>query len=158
MVTFTEKLSGYLAAAAALTWPSGQTIDSLTDNEWTDLTDELDNSTNKYVSVDLYIDLASAAFTGADAGIEAYLVPSVDGTNYPAWTGNATADAQENQIHRAGFAPIKAATAACKMVLRDIDLPPGKYKWGFRNRGNVTTAASGNTISWRPHSRIATDA
>ena len=47
MTTFTTKLSGYLASAAAITWASGQTLTSLTDNEYTDLSDEIDNSTNK---------------------------------------------------------------------------------------------------------------
>ena len=67
----TLKLSGYLAAAQTVAWTGAtQKIDSLTDNEWTDLSDEIDNGTNKYAFADLDLVLGSAAFSGADAGIE----------------------------------------------------------------------------------------
>lgn len=147
--------SGYLAAATTITWASGQTFDSAADNEYTDLSDEVDNSTNKYMFADLEIVLGSAAFTGTDSGIEAYLIPSVDGTNYPTWTGNGTADEQENNGFFIGFLSTTGTTAAQRMVLRDVELPNGKYKWAFRNRGGVTLAASGNSASWRPHSVAA---
>lgn len=143
--------SGYLTTAAAITWASGQTLASLTDNEYTDLSDEIDNSTNKYMYVDLDISLGSAAFTGTDSGIECYLIPCVDGTNYPTWTGNGTSDEQENDRYFVGFASTTGTTAAQRMAIRDIELPNGKYKWAFRSRANVTMNAT-NTISWRPHS------
>ena len=158
MATFTTKRSGYLTTATEITWASGQSLTSLTNDEYTDLSDEIDNSTNKYYMVDLDIVLGSAAFTGTDSGIEIYLIPSVDGTNYPTWTGNGTTDEQENNGFYAGFATTTGTTAAQRMTVRDIEIPNGKYKWGFRNRGNVTLASSGNTISWRPHSLIGTDA
>lgn len=144
--------SGYLASASSIAWTSGQSLNSLTDNEFTDLSDEVDNSTNKYMYADVEIVLASAAFTGTDSGIELYLIPSQDGTNYPTWTGNGTTDEQENVGFFVGFVPTTGTTAAQRMVLRDVALPNGKYKWGFRNRGNVSTAASGNSATWRPHS------
>lgn len=41
-------LSGYLTTAQTVAWTGAtQKIDSLTDNEWTDLSDEIDNSSNK---------------------------------------------------------------------------------------------------------------
>lgn len=147
--------SGYLATATAIAWASGQTFDSATDNEYTDLSDEVDNSTNKYMFADVEIVLGSAAFTGTDSGIEVYLIPSVDGTNYPTWTGNGTSDEQENNGFFVGFLSTTGTTAAQRMVLRDVEIPNGKHKWAFRNRGNVTLAASGNSASWRPHSVAA---
>ena len=144
-------LSGYKAAAATVTWASGQTLDSAVDNEWTDLSDEIDNSSNLYAFVDLEIVLASAAFTGTDSVIELYLVASVDGTNYPDWTGNVTSEEQENAQYHVGTVTTSGATAAQRMALRDVSLPNGKYKWGLRSRANVTLAASGNTLKWRPH-------
>jgi len=102
--------------------------------------------------------LASAAFTGTDSGIEAYIIPSMDGTNYPTWTGNGTADEQENNGFFVGFAATTGTTDAQRMIIRDVDLPQGKYKWGFRNRGNVSLAASGNSVSFRPHGAASTDA
>jgi hypothetical protein len=151
----TLKLSGYLASAVAFVFSGTQQINSLTDNEWTDLSDEVDNSTNKYAYCNLDLVLGSAAFTGTDAGIEVYIVPTVDGTNYPDWSGNATTDAPEQTHYFATFLPLKASTAAKRVVsssLGPIEMPQGKFKVGIRNRGNVTLAASGNTLYYRPMS------
>lgn len=158
MTTFTTKNSGYLAAAIDVTWSSGQSLASLTNDEWTDLSNEIDNSTDKYAYADLQISLASAAFSGTDAIIECYIVPSVDGTNYPNWTGNVTTDEQENDQYAVGGVITSGATAAQVMALRDVKLPQGKFKFGFRNKANVTLASSGNTAKWRPHTLIGTDA
>lgn len=152
----TLKLSGYLAAAQTVAWTGAtQKIDSLTDNEWTDLSDEVDNSTNKYAFADIDLALGSAAFSGSDAGIEVYIVPTVDGTNYPDWTGNSTADAPGQSRHYATFLPVSGSTSAKRTVSsaqEDIALPQGKFKFGLRNRGNVTLAGSSNTLYWRPKS------
>jgi hypothetical protein len=152
----TLKLSGYLATAQTVAWTAAtQKIDSLTDNEWTDLSDEVDNSTNKYAYADLDLALGSAAFTGTDSGIEVYIIPTVDGTTYPDWSGNATTDAPEQQHYFVAFLPLKAATAARRVVSSSqaaIELPQGKFKFGIRSRANVTLAGSGNTLYWRPKS------
>lgn len=145
-------LSGYLTTATAVAWTSGQALDSLTDDEWTDLSDEIDNSTNKYAMADIYFDLASAAFTGTDSMIEIYVIPSVDGTNYPNWTGNVTTDEQQNNQYYAGCVVTSGATEAQDIVFRGVLLPNGKFKFGFRSRAGVALAASGNTVYWRPHS------
>jgi hypothetical protein len=151
----TEKLSGYLTTEAAITFSGTQQLNSLADNEYTDLSDEIDNSTNKYAMVDLRLVLASAAFiTPADCGIELFLIPTVDGTNYPTWTGNTTTDQVHNSPFYVGYIPFTGTTQAQAGVLQRVPLPNGKYKWAARSRGNVALAASGNTIYWRPHSSI----
>lgn len=150
MATITQ--SGYLASAASLTFSGTQTLASLTDNEYTDLSDEVDNSTNKYLFADFYFDLGSITPVGVDCGVEVYVVPSVDDTNYPTWTGNVTSDESENALFYVGFVPLNVATAAQKGILRNVQLPPGKWKVGVRNRAGVGLAASGNTMYWRPHS------
>lgn len=148
------ELSGFLAAAQAVAWTAAtQKIDSLTDNEWTDLSDEVDNTANLYAFAQLDLVLGSAAFTGTDSAIEVYIVPTVDGTNYPDWTGNSTADAPEQMHLFAAFLPLKATTAARRAVSssqKPIELPQGKFKFGLRSRANVTLASSGNTLYWRP--------
>lgn len=145
-------LSGYLASAASVTFSGTQTLNSLSDNEYTDLSDEIDNSTNKYAFADFYLEMGSAAYAGVDSGYELFVVPSVDGTNYPTWTGNGTSDESENALFYAGFMPTTASTAAQKMVLRQVPLPQGKFKLAVRSRANVAGPASGNTLYWRPHS------
>lgn len=159
MADATAKTAGYLATGTAVSWASGQALASLTDNEWTDLTDEIDNSTNKYLYVDWELVLASAAFTGTDSGIEIYLVRSVDGTNYPDWVGNSTSDAQGNNQYFVDFAQLSGTTAAQRVTSRSpLVVPPGKHKFGFRNRGNVTTGSSGNTFTLRPHALLSDEA
>lgn len=148
----TLKLTGYLAAEAAIVFSGTQTINSALDNEYTNWSDEIDNSTNLYFSADLRIVLASAAFTGTDSGIEIYLIPTVDGTNYPTWTGDTATDQQQNNPFFVAFVPTTGTTAAQAMVVTGIELPQGKYRWAVRNRGNITLAASGNSIFWRPSS------
>jgi hypothetical protein len=146
-------LSGYKAASAAIAWAAGQDLNSLTDNEWTDLSDEIDSSSNLYMMVDLDMILASAAFTGTDSALEIYLIPSIDGTNYPTWVGNVTTDEQENNQYFVDSITTSGTTAAQRQNTgnRAIALPNGKYKWAFRSRLNVTTAGSGNSVEWRPH-------
>jgi hypothetical protein len=151
----TLKLSGYLASAVAVVFSGTQQLTSLTDNEWTNLSDEIDNSTNKYAFADLDLILGSAAFTGTDAGIEVYIIPTVDGSTYPDWTGNTTSDAPEQGHYFVAFLPLTASTAARRVVSSSqaaIELPSGKFKFGVRSRANVTLASSGNTLYYRPHS------
>lgn len=145
------KLSGYKAAAQSIAWASGQDLDSLTDNEATDLSDAIDNGTNLYALCDLELYLASAAFTGGDCSIEVYLVPSVDGTNYQTWDGNTVTPGQGNQNYRVGTILVKATTAAFRGSLNDIPLYNGEQKFAFRNKANITLASSGNTAKYRPH-------
>ena len=147
-------LSGYKAAAQ-----TGLTteLNTLADNGFSALSSEIDNSSNKYMLADLEVSLASfTAGTTGDEAIEIYLVPSQDDTNYPDWT-TGTSDAQENNNHFVGSVPIKQSGAAAKRnVLRSVALPPGKFKLAARNRCNAALAASGNTITWRPHQYSST--
>jgi len=151
-------LSGYKAAAQSVTFSGTQTMASLADNEWTDLSDEIDNSSNKYMLCDIEVFLGSfTAGTTGDEAIEIYIVPSVDGTNYPDWTGNSTSDAQENNNHFVGSVPIKQSGAATKRAaLRNVSLPNGTFKFGLRNRCNAALAASGSTLKYRPHQYSST--
>ena len=149
----TIKRSGYLASEAALVFSGTQTLASLADNEYADWSDEIDNSTNLYMFADIRAVIASAAFTTpADCGIELYLIPTVDGTNYPTWTGNTATDTRHNEQFFVGYIPFTGTTAAQAGVFMNVELPNGKYRWAARNRGNVAFAASGNTLYWRPHS------
>lgn len=147
----TATLSGYQAEAQSVTFSGTQTLVSLADNEWTSLSDEVDNSTTKYLFADLELVLASAAFTGTDSMVEIYIVPTVDGTNYPNWTDNVTTDEQENNQYYVGSVTTSGATEAQRLALRNVALPNGKFKFGVRSRAGVALAASGNTLKWRPH-------
>lgn len=143
-------LSGYKAAAAAITWASGNDLNALPDTEWTDLSDEIDNSTNLYILVDLYINLGTAVFAGTDSIFEIYLIPEVKSGSYPTWTGGGTDDEQENSQFFVAAVTTTGTSAVQAMATRGITLPNGKYKWGFRNNTGVALNAT-NVVYWRPH-------
>lgn len=142
-------LSGYKAAAQT---GLSTELNSLADNGFCALSSEVDNSSTKYMMCDVEVYLASlTAGTTGDEAVEVYIVPSVDGSNYPDWT-TGTSDAQENNQYYVGSVTIKQSGAATKRgVMRNVALPNGTFKWAVRNRVNSALAASGNTLKWRPH-------
>ena len=140
----TLKLAGYLTTEAAITFSGTQQLNSLADNEYTDLSDEIMRGVPTPTEYSF--------ITPADCGIEVFLIPTVDGTNYPTWTGNTTTDQVHNGPYFVGYIPFTGTTAAQAGVLLRIEAPNGKYKWAARNRGNVALAGSGNVLYWRPHS------
>lgn len=142
--------TGYLAAAAALTFAGTQTLASLADGEFSDLSNEVDNSTNKYAMMDLWFDMASHAMT-AEGSISFYLVPSVDGTAFGTYTGNTT-DAPENEQYFIGAVTSLDTTGVGDWILRNVSLPPGKWKIGVKNDLGIAFAASPGDVYWRPHS------
>lgn len=144
----TSYLSGYLAEAQTVAFSGTQTMDSLAVDEWTNLSDEIDNSTNKYMLADFELVLGSAAFV--DDVISMYIVPSVDGTNYPDWTGNVATAQSKNEQYFVGSFSIDD-TQAQRAALRGVALPNGKFKIGIRNNPDVALAASGNTLKYRPY-------
>jgi len=143
------KHSGYKAEAVSVVFSGTQTLVSLTDNEWTDESDEI-NNTNGWLYSDWELVMTSVAFTTTDSAVELYIIPSVDGTNYPNWTGNVTTDEPENSVHFVGSFATSQATEAQRLTLRGIELPPGKWKVGVRSRAGVSLAASGSTLKFRP--------
>jgi len=67
---------------------------------WCALSSEYDNSTTGYMFMDIEVYLAApaSAWSGADSAYEVYVVPSLDGTNYPDYVESGTAEEQENII------------------------------------------------------------
>ena len=125
------------------------------DDTWSALSAEFDNSTNGYLSIDIEVYLAApaSAWSGADSAYEVYLVPSLDGANYPDYVESGVLAEQENNQYFVGSISTQGAgTVACRQIVRGVELPPGKWKLGGRNRTNQTLAATLNTIKWRPHS------
>lgn len=139
--------SGYKAAAQTAL---GAELNTLANDTWSALSAEIDNSLNGYMFMDVEFDLASITPTGADAAIELYLVPSIDDTQYPAYTETGTADEQENNQYFVGSVTLSLDAEIQIHTIRGIELPPGKFKLGVRNRANVSLAASGSTVKWRP--------
>lgn len=145
----TVKSSGYLVSPVSITWASGG-LSSLANNGYTALSNEIDNTSNLYLMADIEVYLPSAAYTGSGSAVELFIVPTQDGTNYPNW-GTGTSTLQANQNHSIGTRATTGATAAQRIIFRDVIIPPGKWKAACRNRTGVTTPAS-CTLTFRPHS------
>ena len=141
----TDVVKKWISEWAALSWTSNG-FDALTNDEWTDLSDELDNSAAgaKAVFADFHCALGTVVFTGADSAIEMYLVAPGNADTYPDWAGTGTADLQEQNVHFVGSFTTSGASAAQELYLRDVEIPPGKWKIGLRSRANVTLNATNN--------------
>lgn len=145
-------LSGYKAGAQTVVFSGTQTLVSLADNEFTDYSDPIDNSSTKYMMADIevYADFATTAGTTGDEAVEIYLIPDVTGT-YPTWTGNVITDQQENNQYYIGSVTIKQSAATDRAVLRNVALPNGSFRFAIRNRANGAFDSTGSTLKWRPH-------
>jgi hypothetical protein len=139
--------SGYKAAAQTAL---STELNSLANDTWCSLSAEIDNSTNGYMFADFEVNLAAAIFDGADAAVELYLVPSLDDTNFPTFLDSGSTDNQENNQYFIGSVTLSLDNEVHIHTLRGVELPPGKFKIGARNRTNIGLASSGNTVKWRP--------
>ena len=140
-------LSGYKAEAQTVVFSGTRTLVSLASEEFTDLSDEIDNSLTKYMFADWDFICDSAVFTGTS--FELYLIPRV-GTSYPTWTGDGIVDEPQNAPFFVGSFALTGDTAAQAAILRSVALPNGVFKVGCRNRGGVALAATGSVLKWRP--------
>ena len=138
--------SGYKAEIQTVAFSGTRQLNSLANTEWSHLSDEIDNSLNGYSFMDCWLELESAAWDGT---IDIYIVPSIDGTNYPAWTGDGVANLPAQNTYYS-FSFTVDATAAQTAAETDIKMPQGKFKFGIRNNGGVATTAQNNILKWRP--------
>lgn len=143
------KKTAYLAEAQTAL---SSDLDADTDNTWSGLSAEFDNSTNGYMFMDIEVYLASASFTGADSAYEIYVVPSLDGANYPTTINSGTADEQENNQYFVGSITTTGVSQEVqRQVIRGVEVPNGKWKMFARNRTNDgLTSTNDNTVKWRP--------
>lgn len=141
--------TGYQAAAQIAL---DSELNTLADDTWSSLSPEIDNSLFGYLFMDIEFDLASFLPSGADATVELYLVPSIDDTQFPTYTETGSSDEQENNQYFVGSVTLPPDTEVHIHSIRGIEMPPGKFKLGVRNRANLAFASSGNTVKWRPWS------
>lgn len=134
---------------ASIAFTGTQAFDALLNDEWTDLSDEINNTTiGKAIFADFNMSLGTVVFTGADSAVELYLLPIGQAATYPDWTGGGTADLQEQNVHFVGSFTTSGASAAQNLYLRDVEIPAGQFKLGIRSRANVTLNAT-NTLYYR---------
>ncbi len=143
------KQSGYHAAETTVSFTGTQTLASLASDEYTDPSDAIDNSTNKYAFMDWEFVCTAVNFV-SPASIRLYVLPSLDGTNYAQWDGNVATDVEENEQYFADSCILNPGNNAQRHV-RDsgILVPRGLFKVAVRNKGGIALAASGSTLKLR---------
>jgi len=141
--------SGYKHAATLVGFTTGQaqTLVSLPANAYTSESDEIDNSTLKYLSADFEW-VNTAVLTVSPATIGLYLIPSLDDTNYPTWT-QGTADTPENDQYFIGSFTLVVGSVPQREVFRNVSLPPGKFKVAVRNKAGIALALTGSSLKFR---------
>ncbi len=147
----TNVVKSWISEWAAVAFTGTRTLVSLADNEWTHLSDEINNAAGgaKAVFADFHLTLGSLTPTGTDAAIELYLLPIGTGDVYSDWTGDGITDLQEHNVHFIGSFTVSTGASIKEQYLRDVEIPPGKYELGVRNRTNVALAASGSSLNYR---------
>lgn len=134
-------LSSYATIATALSTE----LNSLANNGSSAASSAIDNTTALDMWADLELNLGTfGSAPSAGAYVEIYLIPSVDGTNY-ADGSSSVAPAQELLV---GAFSVRANTAAQRLALRGVPVPPGLFKFLAINKTGQAMNASGNTLKY----------
>lgn len=99
---------------------------------------------------DFEINLASVNITSATGYFSIYLIPSIDGTNYPDYTTGTTPVTPAHYF--AGQMNTIAKNGTQRQTLVGVQLPPGKFKVVLVNNTGVALAASSNVLTMRRYS------
>ena len=99
-----------------------------------------DASRDVYAAFELAVTYATGPAAGAFVTL--YLLPTLDGTNYP--DGDATIDPPPNLL--AATFPIRSVATAQRVVVRDVVLPSSDFKVVCTNEASTAFSASGHTL------------
>ncbi len=104
---------------------------------------EIDNSTNldQYGQFELTVDFVSAPSAGATVDI--HMITAPDGTNYA--DGSSTVDPGVHTV--VATIPIRADTAAQRLVSRPFEMEPAKTKFILMNRTGQAFPATGSIVA-----------
>ena len=141
---------------ASVKWELGSDVNALT-TELNSLGDdsravstEQDNSTDLYLFDD--VEWKNGTFGGApDAGavMELYCVgQELDGTG---WEDGEDGSNDPPAANLVGVFNIRAVTAAQTHIIRQVPIPPSKFKYVIINRTGQALNASGNTLRRVPY-------
>ena len=131
-------------------------LNSLADGSVTALGTEVDNTTDLDDVMDGELNLASYTMNSTAAYCTLYLIPSLDGTNYPDWNSGAKGNYHDQyavatlRVYPSGAAGTKRAEVTA------VPIPPCKFKLAIGNFTTVNLAGSGNTFGIRKYAKSYT--
>lgn len=121
-------------------------LNSLANGSYSNASSAVDNLTDLYEYMEVELAIASITTGSGAPYCGLYLVKEIDGTNYEDG-GGATAPASTALI--ATF-PLRASTtAAQRVVVGPIAIPPAHFKLVLQNNAGAALASSGNTVKHR---------
>lgn len=135
-------------SATGLTTVLSTELNSLTTNTASSASSAISNDTNLDVYVDIEVNLASLS-PSSGAYVTLYILESVDGTNYP---GQSGADLRLTPSQALAVIPVgTTAATAQRVVVRQVVIPPAKFKIILDNQTGATLNAAGNTVKFLPY-------
>lgn len=106
----------------------------------------IDNTSALYTDADLWLALSGTITTGSGTPvINVWLLPSLDGTNYPTTGGTTTAGATQVNLG-VGSIVIPATTNVQFMALRGIPVPPALFKIQIQNAAGVAFPSTNTCV------------
>lgn len=106
-----------------------------------------DNSSNRYFYAEFELVLASVDLSAqTNPGVELYMVPSYDGTNYADTGTDASATVYPPTQYLVAVLGVAETSAAHRAVSPHIMLDPLKYTPVVINKTGVALAAAGNVL------------
>jgi len=140
---------------ASIQWERGTestvldtTLNSLA-NDANKLSGEIDNSTALYLFDDVELRTNTLGYTPtAGAVVELYIIQiELDGVGYE--DGDDSIDPPATNL--VGVFNIRSSTAAQVHIIRQIPIPPDKFKYLVINKLGGAFASSGNTLKRQPY-------
>lgn len=123
-------------------------LNSLADQAQAIASTAYDNSSNLYLFCDVEWHHEALGFTpSSGAVIELYLIREVLATGSFEDGDASTAPPAQNLV---GIFNIRGVTAAQTHIIRQIPVPPDKWKWLVINKTGGEMPASGNTLRQKP--------
>lgn len=135
----TTKWTAPESAATALTTE----LNSLASGSISSASSAIDNTTDLYLYMSVELALASLNPTGTPY-CNLYLVKSLDGSNFEDLSTSASHEV-------VAVFPMATGSAAKRIVVANILIPPLQFKLAVENQTNVSLASSGSTLKYRRH-------
>ncbi len=137
--------SGYKIDPTAVTITDLATLGA---NTYSVLSSVINHDTTKELFADFIFSHGTLTLAPVLLNANLYLIPMVDVGTTPAWEpGVVTSEANENYF--VGSFTVVDGTAANEFILRNVSLPPGKFKLAIRGLPDVSLV--GGTLEYRTH-------
>lgn len=131
-------------AAVAIATALDTALNSLANVTASSESSAIDNTTDRYLFIDLELNIGAQTARTAGAWIGVYATYAPDGTNY--------SRAHQLTAELVAVFEYDAATTATRSFRRDRPIGPYLFKLFVYNSSTQALAASGNTLKYRLHS------